>query len=110
LADNIRRDAFLAYATVYADTGKPVFDGYSDFLVRAQANEKVVIDIREHMLATASQVFSDSLTGLPEINYVKMIEGEMIKEAEKEEKAKKKAAKKKATKKKVRKSTTKQTT
>jgi hypothetical protein len=39
LADNIRRDAFLAYATVYADTGKNVFKDYDDFLSRAQANE-----------------------------------------------------------------------
>jgi hypothetical protein len=102
LADNIRRDAFLAYATVYADTGKTVFRDYNDFLSRAQANEQVVMDVREHMLATTSQVFTDSLTGLPEISYVKMVEGKMIEDAEeksataatKKKKAKKKTAKK----------------
>jgi len=81
LADNIRRDAYLAYATAYADTNKPVFKDYHEFLTRAQENEKVVMDAREAMLVISSKVFTESLMGLPEITYVKMIEGEILEDA-----------------------------
>jgi hypothetical protein len=75
LADQIRRDAYLAYATVYADTDKPVFKDYNDFLGRA--SEQVVIDAREAMLKIATQTFNDSLIGLPEVSYVRKVEGEI---------------------------------
>jgi len=74
LADQIRRDAYLAYATVYADSGNKVFVDYEDFLKRAQ--EPCVIDAREAMLTLATQSFNASLTGLPEVNYVKKVESE----------------------------------
>jgi hypothetical protein len=112
LADNIRRDAYLAYATVYAETNKTVFKDYHDFLTRAQENEKVVMDAREAMLVISSRVFTESLTGLPEITYVRMVEGEILESAQEvvatATKAKKKAARKKKTNKKKR--TSKKTT
>ena len=106
LADNIRRDAYLAYATVYADTEKPVFEDYNDFLTHAVANEQVVMDVREAMLAQTSTVFSESLKGLPEVGYVKMVEEKMLDETKVEASSatatatrKKTTAKKKTTKK-----------
>lgn len=96
LADQIRRDAYLAYGTVYADSNNPVFEDYNDFLKRA--NEPVVADAREAMLALATQSFNDSLTGLPEVSYVRKVEGEIEKSAKK---TTKKTTKKKVTRKKT---------
>ena len=96
LADQIRRDAYIAYGTVYAETGKKVFADYNDFLARA--DDKCVADARITMLNIAAQSFSESLTGLPEVNYVKKVEGEIDNAtavASKKKAAKKKAAKKK---------------
>ena len=78
LADQIRRDAYIAYGTVYADTSKPVFKDYHDFLSRA--SEQVVTDARQVMLKIATESFQESLTGLPEINYVRKVEGEIEEE------------------------------
>ena len=83
LADQIRRDAYLAYATVYADTGKAVFKDYADFLRRASDNEQVVTDARQVMLQLASDSFNSSLTGLPEVNYVKSVEKQIVEDANK---------------------------
>jgi hypothetical protein len=88
LADEIRRDAYLAYATVYADTNKPVFKDYADFIRRASDSEQVVIDARQMMLALASQSFNDSLSSLPEVGYVQKVEKQIIEDAEKLEKDK----------------------
>jgi len=100
LADQIRRDAYLAYGTVYAETGKRVFEDYNNFLSRA--GEKVVADARVAMLNLATQSFNDSLTGLPEVNYVKKIEGEIAKSSKTTTKKKKVVKKrKKVTKKRV---------
>lgn len=112
LADNIRRDAFLAYATVYADTGKPVFADYNDFLTRATANEPVVMDVREAMLTQTSRVFSESLTGLPEVGYVRKVEDQLLEAAKKSATTtKKKTTRKKApVRKTARKTTPKKTT
>ena len=103
LADQIRRDAYLAYATVYADTGNKVFADYEDFIKRA--TEQCVVDAREAMLALATKSFNASLTGLPEVNYVKQVEGEIETDAEKAP-AKKAPARKKTTKKTTKKKTT----
>ena len=103
LADQIRRDAYLAYGTVYAETGKRVFIDYHDFLARA--DDKVVSDARITMLNIAARSFSESLTGLPEVNYVRKVEGE-INEGSKTAVIKK-TTRKKATKKKTRKKTVK---
>lgn len=88
LADEIRRDAYLAYATVYADTNKPVFKDYADFIRRASDSEQVVIDARQMMLVLASQSFNDSLSSLPEVGYVQKVEKKIIEDAEKLEKDK----------------------
>ncbi len=80
LADQIRRDAYLAYATVYSDTGKPVFKDYHDFLRRASDDEQVVLDARQVMLQIASESFNSSLVALPEVNYVKKVEKQITDE------------------------------
>lgn len=103
LADQIRRDAYIAYATVYADTNKPVFKDYYDFISRA--SEQVVLDARETMLKIATESFNESLSGLPEVNYVRSVEKHMTEEAAEKgtatatKKVVKKATRKKATKK-----------
>lgn len=102
LADEIRRYAYLAYATVYAETNKRVFKDYHDFIMRA--DEQVATDAREKLLTIASKTFQDSLTFLPEIGYVKGVEKQL---AEAEALAETKAS---ATKKKAQKKTTKKTT
>ena len=97
LAENIRRDAYLAYATVYADTDKKVFSSYEDFLSRS--SEQIVIDAREVVYKHAGERFSESLTSLPEVNYVRKAEAEIEKSAAKT--TRKKATCKKATAKKT---------
>jgi len=81
LSDQIRRDAYLAHATVYADTGKPVFKDYNDFLRRAGENEQVILDARKIMLDVLSEAFNASLTGLPEVDYVRKVEKKMMADA-----------------------------
>lgn len=109
LADSIRRDAYIAYATVYADTNKKVFRDYHDFLLRS--HEPVVFAARELLLAVATDSFQESLITLPEINYVRgveqQVEAEMVEaEKQKKKKAAKKKTKKKTTKKAIKKKTT----
>lgn len=72
LADSIRRDAYIAYATVYADTNKRVFRDYHDLILRA--TEPVVLSAREKLFELASQTFQESLTSLPEVGYVRGVE------------------------------------
>ncbi len=112
LADSIRRDAYIAYATVYADTDKKVFRDYHDFILRA--TEPVVLSAREQILAIATESFQESLTSLPEINYVRSVEAQIREEGDeatatmtkkKTTKKKKKSASKKATKKTTKKAT-----
>ena len=108
LADNIRRDAYIAYATVYAGTNKKVFKDYTDFLMRS--HEPVVFAARELLLAVATDNFQESLMTLPEISYVRDVEEQIVEEAEQAKKvaakkAKKKTAKKTAKKKAVKKAT-----
>lgn len=91
LADTIRRDAYIAFATVYADTKKKVFRDYHDFLLRA--NESVVYDAREQLLIIATESFQQSLTSLPEVHYVRSVEIQIRDDAEKV-KAKPKTTKK----------------
>lgn len=112
LADGIRRDAYIAYATVYAGTGKKVFRDYTDLLIRA--NEPAVFDAREQLLIVATQTFQESLTGLPEVGYVRSVESQIREDAaEAESKAatatKKKTIRKKATKKATKKKVAKKT-
>ncbi len=83
LADQIRRDSYIAFATVYADTGKPVFKDYNDFLRRAGESEQVVMDTRSVVLQLASDTFNESLTGLPEVHYVKGVEKQILADATK---------------------------
>ena len=104
LADSIRRDAYIAYATVYSDSSKRVFKDYHDFLLRAQ--EQVVLDAREQLLAIASSTFQESLTSLPEVGYVRGVEQKMAEEAETEAQAPTATATKKTTRKKTAKKTT----
>lgn len=94
LADSIRRDAYIAYATVYADTDKRIFRDYHDFILRA--DEGIVLDAREQLLIIATEGFQASLLGLPEVQYVRDIEDKINKEANKVKTAKKKTVKKKA--------------
>lgn len=108
LADSIRRDAYIAYATVYADTNKKVFKDYHEFLMRS--HEPVVFAAREVLLAVATDNFQESLMTLPEIDYVRAVEDQMTEDAVAAEKEAKKAAKKKATKKKTTKKATKKKT
>ena len=83
LADQIRRDSYIAFATVYADTGKPVFKDYNDFLRRAGESEQVVLDARQVVLELATETFNTSLTGLPEVHYVKGVEKQILEDASK---------------------------
>jgi hypothetical protein len=115
LADQIRRDAYIAYATRYADSNKPVFKDYDDFLARS--DEPVVLAAREQILSIAGQSFQDSLTSLPEVDYVRSVEKKIEDEGEQAQKStstatatKKKVAKKKATGRKTTKKTTKKVT
>lgn len=75
LADGVRRDAYIAYALVYVDSGKPVFKNYYDFLSRA--DEQVVLDARRIVLEESIKAFQSSVTSLPELAYIKKVEGEM---------------------------------
>lgn len=75
LADSVRRDAYIAYALVYADTGKYVFKNYQEFISRA--DEPVVLDARRLVLEESIKAFQDSVSGLPELAYIKKVEGEM---------------------------------
>jgi hypothetical protein len=79
LADAVRRDAYIAYSLVYADTNKPIFKDFDDYLGRCE--EQVVIDARRKVLDESIEVFNSSLTGLPEIEYISKVEGEMTSEA-----------------------------
>lgn len=106
LADSIRRDAYIAYATVYADTDKKVFRDYHDFILRA--TEPVVLSAREQILAISTQSFQEALTSLPEVDYVRSVEAQIRDEGDKATatitkkktaKKKKKSAAKKVTKK-----------
>ena len=97
LADSIRRDAYIAFGTVYAETNKRVFKDYNDFMIRAQ--EQVVLDARQELLTIASQSFQESLTSLPEVGYVRGVEKQIAADGE--------AAEKKTTKKNVAKKTAK---
>ena len=110
LADAIRRDAYIAYSTVYDETKKRVFQDYNDFLRRA--NEPVVISARELLLTVATEAFQESLTSLPEVNYVQKVEKHLKAEDAKvaKETAKVAKTKKKTTKKTTKKKTTKQVT
>lgn len=107
LADGIRRDAYIAYATVYASTGKKVFRDYHDLLLRA--NEPSVFDAREQLLIVATETFHESLTSLPEVGYVRSVEAQIRSDAQNAGPAtkKKKTIRKKKTKKKVAKKTAK---
>lgn len=97
LADNIRRDAYIAYATVRADTNKRIFKDYHDFLVRSE--EPIVLSAREVILTLATEGFQEALMALPEIHYVYEVEAQITKEAIAVEKAEAKAAKKTSSKK-----------
>ncbi len=108
LADSIRRDAYIAYATVYADTNKKVFRDYHDFLLRS--HEPVVFAARELILAVATDNFQESLMTLPEISYVRDVEHQIVADSEKAKKTKKKTAKKAAKKKTAKKKTAKKKT
>jgi hypothetical protein len=81
LADQIRRDSYIAFATVYHDTGKPVFKDYHDFLRRAGESEQVILDARQVILQLASDTFNESLTGLPEVGYVRGVEKRLQEDA-----------------------------
>lgn len=94
LSDQIRRDSYLAHGTVYADTGKPVFKDYNDFLRRASDNEQVVLDARQVMLQVATETFNTSLTGLPEVHYVRQVEKQIVEDAKKAPVEKEKKSKK----------------
>lgn len=107
LADEIRRDAYIAYATVYADSGKKVFADYHDFMLRA--NEPVVKDAREQLLKVTTDIFQHALTSLPEVNYVKNVETDIEREAKKATPKKKTTRKKKAGKKTAKKAARKKT-
>ena len=97
LADSIRRDAYIAYATVFADTKKRVFKDYHDFILRA--NEPVVFNAREQLLSIASDTFQQALLSLPEVGYVRSVERQIQDEAKKiKETPKKKTPRKKAVK------------
>ena len=101
LADSVRRDAYIAYALVYADTGKAVFKNYYEFLSRA--DEQVVLDARRIVLEESIKAFQSSVTSLPELAYIKKVEGEMAtaKETAKEVAATATIAKPKKTRKKT---------
>ena len=83
LADQIRRDSYIAFATVYHDTGKPVFKDYGDFLRRAGDSEQVVLDARNIVLELATETFNTSLVGLPEVHYVRGVEKQLLEDATK---------------------------
>jgi len=106
LADAIRRDAYIAYATVYAETNKKVFKDYHDFMLRAE--EQVVLDARSELLKITSETFQESLVSLPEIGYVREVERQIKADAAKVEK-KPTTRKKTTTKKRTAKKTTRKT-
>ena len=80
LADSIRRDAYVAYGTVYADTNKRVFADYHDLILRS--SEPVVEAARQQLLILATKSFQESLTNLPEVHYVQSVEIKIQEEAE----------------------------
>jgi hypothetical protein len=98
LSDGIRRDAYIAYATVYSDTAKKVFRDYHDFLLRA--SEPAVRDARAQVLDIATRTFQEALTSLPEVGYVRNVEDKIRKEAAEVEAKEAKKSKKKTTNKK----------
>jgi dsRNA-specific ribonuclease len=111
LADSIRRDAYIAYGTVFADTNKRVFADYQDLILRA--SEPAVEAAREQLLILATRSFQESLTSLPEVHYVQSVEVQIRAEADKLEEvavATKKKVTKKGVKKTAKKKTTKKTT
>ncbi len=103
LSDQIRRDAYLAYATVFVGTNKPVFKDYDNFLARAE--DQVVLDARKAFLVRGMEVFQESLDMLPEVEYVRTVQESRQEDLEKKakrqvrqaKKTAKKIAKKKAT-------------
>ncbi len=112
LSDSIRRDAYIAYATVYADTNKKIFRDYHDFMLRS--TEPVVLAAREQILMIATESFQESLTSLPEVDYVRNVEAQIQDEGDqatatmtkkKMAKKRKKSAGKKATKRATKKAT-----
>lgn len=92
LAGHIRRDAYIAFGTVYADTNKRVFKDYHDLIERA--TEQVVLDARQHLFEIMGNTFQESLSGLPEIEYVRKVEADLDQESEPKRKVRKKAKKK----------------
>jgi hypothetical protein len=64
MAEQVRRDAYIAHATVYADTGKRVFEGYADFVKRSE--ESVSLDARQAIARALYEELGGYLDSLPE--------------------------------------------
>jgi hypothetical protein len=99
VAEAIRRDAFLAYATVYADTGKPVFENYTDFINRSE--EQIVTDLRREVTTAMLKDFNNYLDTLPEAKFVDIDKEQEVPVSTRTKKKTKKKTIKKNTKKKA---------
>jgi hypothetical protein len=93
VAETIRRDAYLSYATVYADTDKLVFENYEEFIQRGE--EQVVTDLRQKVTITMLDEFNSYLDTLPEAQFAG-VEEKVVTATKTKKKAKKKTSKKAA--------------
>lgn len=100
MAEQVRRDAFIAYSTFYADTGKLVFDSYEDFVHRA--SEPVAVDAKQVIARAMFKEFGEFMDGLPEAKF-RNVSNEAVATANEELKPARKAKPKKAKKKAVKK-------
>lgn len=67
MAEQIRRDAFIAHSTFYKSTNKPAFASYNDFVERG--HEDMVQDARRAVALEMFNEFGTFMDGLPEAQY-----------------------------------------
>lgn len=97
MAEQVRRDAFIAYSTYY-ETGKRVFEDYHEFIERAE--EQIVLDARQAIAQAMFTEFNGFMDALPEAKY-REEDTSVIAEANKELEAPRKKARKRSTRKKT---------
>lgn len=68
IADIVRQEAYIAYATVYEDTNKQVFKDYADFL--AKKDEQVVLDAMNALTENLKNAFIRTVDSLPESKFI----------------------------------------
>lgn len=76
ISDIVRQEAYLAYATVYSDTGKQVFKDYADFLNKR--DEQVVADCMQALMSNLRDSFIKTVDSLPESKFVSEHQAEEV--------------------------------